>query len=319
MAKKILLIVAAALIVVGLGLFLTVLAVNHWDFSALGSANRKIVTHQVKEDFRLIQIDTDVADISVLPSEDGTCRVVSNTTAHEAYSVTVANDTLLIQKINWKEWYEFFSFGNQSELIVYLPKPAYTSLLISEKTGDVTIPRDLQFESVNIATSTGDVSYGASCSSAFITISTSTGDITVENISAWSLDLSVSTGAVTVKNVNCGGDVSIAVRTGKTALEGLKCNNLTSTGRTGRIKMTDVVAAARLFVKRSTGDVRFERCDGGSICVETDTGDVTGTLLSEKVFITQTDTGSVKTPKTWDGGKCEITTDTGDIDIEIAK
>ena len=51
--------------------------------------------------------------------------------------------------------------------------------------------------------------------------------------------------------------------------------------------------------------------------VETDTGDVTGSLLSDKVFITKSDTGSIDVPKTVTGGKCEITTDTGDIKIEI--
>ena len=42
-----------------------------------------------------------------------------------------------------------------------------------------------------------------------------------------------------------------------------------------------------------------------------------GSLLSDKVFITETDTGNVNIPKTTDGGKCEIKTDTGDIKIKI--
>ena len=54
-----------------------------------------------------------------------------------------------------------------------------------------------------------------------------------------------------------------------------------------------------------------------TISIKTDTGDVTGTLLSEKEFITDSDTGNIDVPKTTTGGKCEITTDTGDIKIDI--
>ena len=53
------------------------------------------------------------------------------------------------------------------------------------------------------------------------------------------------------------------------------------------------------------------------ILIKTDTGDVKGSLLSEKVFVVQTDTGSIDVPKTVSGGRCEITTDTGDIKISL--
>ena len=51
--------------------------------------------------------------------------------------------------------------------------------------------------------------------------------------------------------------------------------------------------------------------------MKTDTGKVVGSLLSEKVFIAETSTGKVSVPKTTTGGKCEITTSTGDIKIEV--
>ena len=51
--------------------------------------------------------------------------------------------------------------------------------------------------------------------------------------------------------------------------------------------------------------------------VSTDTGDVTGSLLSAKVFVVTTDTGTVQVPKSTAGGRCEISTDTGDIRITV--
>jgi len=63
--------------------------------------------------------------------------------------------------------------------------------------------------------------------------------------------------------------------------------------------------------------VKFDGCDAEEIFVETDTGDVKGTLLSEKVFMANSDTGKISFHKTVTGGRCEIETDTGDIKIQI--
>ena len=40
--------------------------------------------------------------------------------------------------------------------------------------------------------------------------------------------------------------------------------------------------------------------------------------LSDKVFLTETDTGKVDVPKSITGGRCEITTDSGDITVEVS-
>ena len=77
--------------------------------------------------------------------------------------------------------------------------------------------------------------------------------------------------------------------------------------------------AEKFSVTRTTGYVKLDGCDASEIVIKTDTGDVTGTLLTEKVFIAHTDTGRVKVPNTTSGGRCEITTDTGNIKITIAE
>ena len=63
--------------------------------------------------------------------------------------------------------------------------------------------------------------------------------------------------------------------------------------------------------------MEFVASDAEAIFVQTDTGDVTGSLLTEKVFSTRTGTGRVSVPQSVTGGRCEISTDTGDIRIEI--
>ena len=81
--------------------------------------------------------------------------------------------------------------------------------------------------------------------------------------------------------------------------------------------LKNVIAGEGFSIERSTGDVGFDACDAAAISVKTETDDVTGSLLSSKIFITRTDTGKVDVPTTVSGGVCEIPTDTGHIRISI--
>ena len=131
------------------------------------------------------------------------------------------------------------------------------------------------------------------------------------------LTLAVSTGKVEVRSAVCEGAVDVTVSTGRAILADISCKSFRSEGDTGELLMEHVIVAEQILIARSTGGVRLERCDAAELLVTTDTGDVTGTLLSEKVFITQSNTGSVSVPETTTGGKCKITTDTGDIRITL--
>lgn len=96
-----------------------------------------------------------------------------------------------------------------------------------------------------------------------------------------------------------------------------RAKNVISNGSTGNISLDGVIADERLSVERSTGEVEFDGCDAAEIFVKTSTGDVIGSFLTDKVFITDTGTVSVDVPKTSGGGKCEISTSTGNIKIKI--
>ena len=122
---------------------------------------------------------------------------------------------------------------------------------------------------------------------------------------------------MTVLDVRCEGDITVGVSTGKTYLTNVTCKNLMSSGDTGDISLNSVIAKEKFSIDRSTGDVKFEGSDAAEIFVVTDTGDVEGSLLSEKVFVVNTDTGEKEVPDTVTGGICEITTDTGDVKITI--
>ena len=316
---KIWLVIATALVVVGCVIFGGVMTMLQWDFTKLSTVKYETNDYEIDENYKNISIVTDTADIVFMPSQNSKSSIVCHEQKNVKHSVTVKDDTLVISVVDTRKWYEYIGINiGTPKITVYLPNAEYEKLFIKESTGNVEIPNNFRFESMDISTSTGDVKNDASASES-IKIKTSTGNIRVENISAEALDLSVSTGEITVCDVTCQGDVKIHVSTGKTKLTDIACKNLTSSGNTGDISLKNVIATEKFSLERSTGDVKFDGCDAAEISVKTDTGDVTGTLLSEKVFLAETDTGRVEVPKTATGGRCEITTDTGDIRIKIQK
>ena len=316
---KIWLIIAACLIVVGAIIFTGVMTVLKWDFKKLSTAKYQTNTHNITDTFKNISVETDTADIDFVISDNDKISVVCKEQENLKHRVKVSNETLEIKLEDTRQWYEHIGINfSNTKITVYLPQGEYGDLKVKNSTGDIKIPKELAFKTIDIEGSTGHVTSQATAQND-IKIKLSTGDIKIENIVAYSLDLAVSTGRINVKNVNCEGDIKIKVTTGKVTLENTECKNLYSDGSTGDFTLENVKCSEKLTAKRTTGDVTLSLCDASEIFIKTDTGDVTGTLTSDKVFITSTDTGKVDVPKTVNGGRCEITTDTGDIKIKISK
>lgn len=316
-ATKIWFITAASLVLLGCILFAGVMTALKWDFSKLSTVKYETNTHEISEPFGDISLTTDTADIMFALSGDRKCRVECCEDENAKHSVNVENGTLVVKINNQKTWYDYigFHFG-PPKITIYLPETEYHALTIHESTGNMEIPKDFTFASADISVSTGNVSFFAAAREA-VKVKTSTGDICVEDTSAGSLDLSVTTGAVTVSGVTCNGDITVGVSTGKATMTDISCRSVLSTGTTGSISLNHVIAANNFSIERSTGDVKFTGCNAAELYVKTTTGSVTGSLLTDKVFLTDTKTGNVDVPKTATGGSCEIRTNTGDIKIAI--
>lgn len=290
---------ATFLVIVGLMIFAVVMSEYNWNFNRLSTTKYESNIYETSQEFSNISINTDASDITFVLSDDGKCKIECYEDEKEKHSVTVDSDTLVIKSINEKFWYDYIGISFESPRItVYLPKSEYTTLSIKESTGDVQITDGFDFKDMKI--------------------STSTGDIRLEEIGASAISLSVSTGDITLRDTICKEDLEICVSTGKTSLNDIECKKLISAGNTGDISLKNVISDGIISIERTTGRVTFDRCDASEVLVETDTGDVSGTFLSDKIFIVETSTGDISVPTSLTGGKCEITTDTGDITIDIA-
>ena len=318
MKTKIWILTAVCFILIGGIIFAGAMSVLKWDFKGLNTTKYETRTHIIEEGFKSISITTDTADIEFVKMTGDGCLVLCKELEKESHTVSVVGDTLVIERNDTQKWYDhtsFFSFDTP-KIRIELPDNIYSSLTINSNTGDIQIPDDFTFDSIDIKASTGDVSCKASTVND-LKIKLSTGHINAEGITAGSINFTTSTGGIDMKAIECGGKLDTKVTTGKTNLTDIGCESVVSGGNTGDITLTNVIAENKFDIKRTTGDIKLDKCDAGELVIKTDTGNVSGSLMSSKVFVCKTDTGRITVPKTTKGGKCEITTDTGDIKLEV--
>ncbi len=302
MKKSKIILLAVILIAAGLMLGAVGLVVADFDVTKLSPARLTANIHNVDEDFTKISIDTDISNVELALTKDGTCQVWCLEEVNYFHKVSVENNTLTITTQDDRKWYEHIGvrFEDFHSVTVWLPEEVYEELVITCSTADVKISKEFNFDWADISTTTGDIRWLGSI---------------VDTLS-----LEVSTGDITVKDT--------------------LCDTLTAKTSTGDIRLYTSGASKQLLAKTGTGDVIFDRFNARSMTVKTGTGDVTGTLFSNKIFFTHTNTGDVRVPapsneeKTFQivsstgevlstfterPGLCEITTDTGDIRIDLVE
>ena len=317
-STKIWLLTAASLIVLG-GVSFTATACSiGWDFKKFSTVTLETNAHEITESFQNISMNVTTADVTFLPSESGACKVVCYENVKEKHSVTVENGTLTVKAVNDRAWYDYLTVtgDGDAKITVYLPQTEYTSLTVQTDTGDLNIPNSFTFDSVHINGSTSDVEFSASVQNT-LTVKVSTGDISLKTLTAGTVDLTVSTGEIEINSVTVEHNLTTKSSTGEAELTNVTCKTYTHSGSSSDVEMKNVIVSEKMHIEVSTGDVEFEGCDAGEIYIKTSTGNVEGSLLTEKDFHADSNTGKVHTPDSKVGGKCEITSSTGNIFITL--
>lgn len=316
-SAKIWLISATILVGVGLVIFAIALNAYGWDFSKLGTETYETNTYNISEAFDSISIEVDTTDITFVPADDENCRIVCGETEKIKHSATAENGVLKINVIDTRKWYDHIGiYFTSPKMTVYLPNDKYDKVSIENDTGNIDIPKDFSFTALEIEGDTGDVDCNASVLEA-ADIELDSGNVEMNGIAAGKASFCTNTGNITLVSAEVKGTLALQTDTGRVKLTDVDCVDLKAVSDTGDMYLKNVVASGRFSIKADTGDIHFDASDAQEIFIVTDTGDVKGSLLTEKVFITESDTGRVNVPKTVNGGRCEITTNTGDIRIQI--
>lgn len=309
--KKLFVFLGICLIIIG-GLIVTFGIVN-----GNGVNNNMIEKeYDLTDSFENIEIDIDTADIEFIKSDVNKVKVTEK--EKEYHKVNVIDNRLVIRSYNELKWFErIFNFSfKKMKVQIYLNKTSFDKLNINESTGDIKIPSNFNFNDAIVNLSTGDVSFNAKVTND-LSIDSSTGKVIVRNFDGRDIVINGSTGDLELINSVLTGDLVISRSTGDITLANVRANNLKGKTSNGNITLADVLITNHINVKASTGDIELNDSDAATLYIETSTGKVTGTLLTEKVFVVETSTGKVNVPKTQSGGLCEIHTSTGKVNIEI--
>lgn len=280
-SKIIMIVVAIILIVSGIIIGAIALATKDFELSEVNTVSTLHFvtnTYNMDETFSDITIEGAEADILFLTSQNDTCKIVCNEAEEVYHSVEVKNDTLTIKRIDTRKWHDNVGINmGRMEIFVYLPQTEYEALYVKGVSGAIDIPKDFGFKEAEIRSTSGDVRFTASVQNE-LSIETVSGNLYVGDVSPKSLKLHSTSGDAKISSVNVESD---------------------------------------LTAETVSGDVTLMECDADSLRVKTTSGDVSGILLTEKIFITDTSSGDINVPNSASGGRCEITTVSGNIEFTI--
>ena len=317
-ANQTICLISAALVIIGLLMFLILMSSVKWDFSRITDVNYEKVTLDITDDFSDISINATSADITFHKSVDGSASITIYKKKSFTYSATVEEGKLILTENRDTLNPIKYIFSSRQKIDVYLPGEEYGALAVNVTTGDASIPSDFSFTSVMLDHTTGDISFSASVAGV-LSIKSTTGDISVSGTSAGSISANVSTGDVNISSSSVGGQIVIKGTTSDVSLTNVSSESISANLTSGDITLTNSVASDMLDLVATTGDVTLNRCDGNTVKVKTTTGNICGTLLSKHVFTAEATTGSIKIPSYNTGGECNLKTTTGDIDVSVAE
>ncbi len=253
---KLWLLIASALVVLGSLLFVGVMTAYRWDFTKLSTVTYETVTHDIDEEFHSVSIETDTADIHLLPSEDGKCKVVCHQEEKFKYDVAVKDGVLKITAHDDREWYEYIGIYFVSPSVtVYLPEKEYRDIFAAQSTGDVHA-EGIAAESLHLTVTTGDLALtDVSCRN--LTAEASTGDVELKNvIAAEKFIIKTSTGDVELDSCD-GGEITIKTSTGDVEGSLLTGKEFIAETSTGDVEVPKNSAGGRCEITTSTGDIEI--------------------------------------------------------------
>ncbi len=305
---KILLIIAAALAVIGIVCF-TVLAARGGLTDLDSLDNQKYTKLEAEYDILPdgeIIFDLDIAELNIVPSKDDKLHLTYYESERFKYDVEHGDDRLSVKFID--------------------PPPFSFKWLFTIDFGDhgmtLEVPQGFA-GSINIKTTTGGVGVKNLSGIDELVIRAATGDVELEAITADSIAVDVKTGDIEAEKINAESAIELSATTGDIELEIATAPSITTETSTGSQKLSGITSKLSRH-SATTGSIVFEGIDSDNVTIEASTGSIRGTLVGGRMnysvtSITSTGHSNVASDSHYVMGtrKLYIKTSTGDIKIEF--
>ncbi len=286
---QILIIFLTIVVVLMIGGFIYLLRSNFsWDNFGISFGNTKLVESKEFESINEINVDTKAIDLIVKESDTDSVLVEIYSNKNLDYSIE-ENEGKLNVHVNYTSTVTLFSLGNNTRVVIKLPKSYDGKFNVDAKVGDITIDSfenleptinntvgdltiknvksviveelgtgDIDIESADTIQikkhSTGDVNIDAVNT---LFIKTNTGDITVKNVNNI-FDIEGKTGDIKIDNADLKGDSKIEHKTGDIKIKSLTGAYVEVSSKVGDTKVNnnDRYSEYTCTIKNNTGDIR---------------------------------------------------------------
>lgn len=297
-AKKVWLIVAGGLVLLGLILFVCALAYTGFDVQNLSTVLLQEKITVIDEPFQNIRIEETESDVEFVLSNDNTCKVSYMEGEGVSRMVYVQDGTLIVRREDDQKWLVRIGVWTQKmKTTVYLPKNAYESLYVRSVSGNIFVPSSFSFTLATIENTSGNIQSAASMETEMFARTVS-GNISIEQASPQTLTAITTSGNLSLSSMTVRDAATMKTVSGDVNLKQTRVEN-------------------ELSCSSTSGNVTFEQSDAGSLRVETVSGDVSGTLLSQKMFQVQSTSGNTNVPLSQSGGICTVTTMSGNVHLSV--
>lgn len=317
---KISLIVASILLVAGLVLSFTILAVVDPKALEWNTEEFAMKTEIIDIPFSDIRILTAAADIRLMPATDGICRVEHPESKYTGYDIVTKDGLLSIEYRNTRKWYQFISFDfsafNQ-EVRVYLPQSQYDAVMLHTASGDIAVDVGVEYKTAKCSTASGDIAWHAKVTES-CDLQTASGDILLHDMNSdGSIHLRTNSGKCTATNLKCDSFV-VKTTSGDAVLANITADRFTAEAVSGEMLLS-ACTGQQMILDTTSGDIELTNCDGEDITLTTVSGDIEGTLSSPKLFESHTTSGDISLPRSEAvSSRCSVKTVSGDVEIDIA-
>jgi DUF4097 and DUF4098 domain-containing protein YvlB len=221
---KITYLAAAALLVIGIALAFTGLALAGWRFEGLGTKQtyeEKTFTADAAE-FYFISIEDLNRPIKLAPSSDGSIHVTYYESELEGYDISSADGKLTFTFRTRKKWYQYIGFNfDFGEKTVRLEVPAgYDGTIeLSTQNSSISAENLASLTALKLKTVNGDIEGVEVSVSQSLGASTTNGGVKLTDIGAKALTAKTTNGKIALSRVdsaeialkNVNGDISGSV------------------------------------------------------------------------------------------------------------
>lgn len=297
---KILLIVAAVCILLGAAMMAAAWhSLVDMESGEIATMQFEETTHTIAEDFDDIIINTQNSRIEILPSSNGTCRVVCDDNEKLFHQVSFQksdNGTVLyVAQHNEWEWYETLGGLHWQEdpvLTLYLPKSEYEVVDVITGSGDITIAPDFRFRTLSTNAVSGNTKLAA-LSAENLQVRSTSGDISVRSVQVKDdTYLQNISGFTRAENI-ITSQMTTYASSGDTALEYISSDYLGSESVSGNIRVYNSSFRDTSSFESSSGQVEIVDSICGEQTVQTVSGSVTMQNVNGDNLTVSTSSGTV--------------------------